>query len=71
LRGLIGSALDWADLAAFLPPDWRADPARRRSATAASFAAALELARTGAVELRQEAAFAPLYLRRRSPEEYA
>jgi len=35
----------------------------RRSALASSFVAALELARQGKVALRQEQAFAPLYLR--------
>jgi segregation and condensation protein A len=68
MRGLIGTAVDWADLSAWLPPDWTADPKRRRSATAASFAAALELAKAGRVELRQERAFAPLYLRLRAGE---
>ncbi len=68
MRGLIGTAVDWADLSAWLPPDWTADPKRRRSATAASFAAALELAKAGRVELRQERAFAPLYLRLRPGE---
>jgi segregation and condensation protein A len=63
LRGLIGCALDWTDLAAFLPGgDWTAAP-RRRSALAASFAAALELARSGRVEIRQEAPFRPIFLR--------
>jgi len=70
MRGLIGSAIDWAALAAWLPEDWTA-PARRRSATAATFAAALELAKAGAVELRQEAAFAPIYLRARSKPDRA
>jgi segregation and condensation protein A len=65
MRGLIGTALDWTALAAWLPEDWTAEPKRRRSAMAASFAAALELARSGRVELRQEATFAPLYLRAR------
>jgi segregation and condensation protein B len=54
----VGTALDWTELAAWLPEDWRDDPKRRRSAMAASFAAALELARSGAVEIRQEASFA-------------
>jgi segregation and condensation protein A len=68
MRGLIGAAIDWTSLAAWLPDDWRAEPKRRRSAMAASFAAALELARSGALELRQEAAFAPIYLRARKEE---
>jgi segregation and condensation protein A len=65
LRGLIGSAVEWTDLAAWLPDDWAGEPKRRRSATAAGFAASLELARRGAVELRQDKAFAPLFVRRR------
>jgi segregation and condensation protein A len=63
MRGLLGTALDWVDLAAWLPDDWTDAPERRRSATAASFVAALELARTGRLELRQEGAFRPIYLR--------
>jgi len=35
----------------------------RKSALASSFLAALELAKQGRVELRQQAPFAPLYLR--------
>jgi segregation and condensation protein A len=58
---LIGARIDWADLRSFLPDD--ADPQLRRSALASSFVAALELARQGRVELRQERTFAPLYLR--------
>jgi segregation and condensation protein A len=41
------------------------DPKRRRSATAASFAAALELAKAGKVRIRQSETFAPIQLRRR------
>ena len=71
MRGLIGGALDWTQLAEWLPSEWRTDPKRRRSATASSLAAVLELARSGAVELRQVAAFEPIFLRQRqegSPE---
>ena len=64
MRGLIGFAGSWTDLADFLPEGW-GDPARRRSATAATFAASLELARQGRIELRQSEAFAPLEIRRR------
>jgi segregation and condensation protein A len=38
----------------------------RRSALAAAFAAALELARDGRIELRQDRAFGPVWLRRRA-----
>jgi segregation and condensation protein A len=65
MRGLLGAALDWTALSAWLPEDWVGCPRRRRSATAATFAAALELAKRGAVEIRQETTFAPLYLRAR------
>lgn len=69
LRGLIGFAGDWADLMSFLPEGWGLDPARRRSATAATFAASLELAKAGRIELRQVDMFAPIHLRRRSSSE--
>ncbi|MDO6416484.1 ScpA family protein [Sphingomonas sp. BIUV-7] len=59
---MIGQKLDWADLASFLPP--AEDEAYRRSAVASSFVAALELAKQGRLALRQEAAFAPLMVRR-------
>lgn len=65
LRGLIGYAGDWTGLADFLPEGWEDDPQRRRSATAATFAATLELARQGRLELSQAGTFAPIRLRRR------
>lgn len=58
---LIGIKLDWAELSEFLPPEF--DGPLRRSAVASSFVAALELARQGRVELRQQGAFAPLFLK--------
>ena len=67
LRGLIGFAGTWADLTSFLPQGWDANPARRRSATAAHFAAVLELAKRGQVQLRQSEIFAALELRRSGP----
>ena len=67
LRGLIGFAGAWADLTSFLPEGWDASPARRRSATAAHFAAVLELAKRGQVQLRQSDVFAPIELRRSGP----
>ena len=64
MRGLLGYAGDWADLTSFLPDGWNASPERRRSATAAHFAAILELAKRGQVQLRQGEVFAPLLVRR-------
>ncbi|PWK61130.1 segregation and condensation protein A [Roseicyclus mahoneyensis] len=65
MRGLIGYAGDWTDLMSYLPDGWQLDPQRRRSATAANFAAALELAKAGRVQIRQTESFAPIELRRR------
>ena len=67
MRGLIGSAIGWADLTSFLPEGWSATPMARRSATAAHFAAVLELAKLGQVTLRQSGIFAPIELRRKLP----
>lgn len=66
MRGLIGYAGDWTDLSVYLPDGWTADPARRRSATAATFAASLELAKQGRIELRQAETFAPIAIRRKN-----
>ncbi|GHE87106.1 segregation/condensation protein A [Aliiroseovarius zhejiangensis] len=65
MRGLIGYAGDWTDLTSYLPEGWETDPVRRRSATAANFAATLELAKRGAIELRQGEIFAPIQIRRK------
>lgn len=61
LEMMIGAAIDWRDLATFLPPEYSG--ALRKSALASSFVAALELARTGKLSLMQEDAFMPLYLK--------
>ena len=65
MRGLVGYALDWTDIASYLPDGWGVDPTKRRSATAATFAASLELAKEGKVEIRQTDTFAPILLRKR------
>ena len=62
VSALIGKALDWTSIKAFLPIT--ADPAYRRSALASSFVAALELARQGRIDLDQDAPFAELFVRR-------
>ena len=58
---MIGIAIEWTAIEAFLPET--DDPQLRRSALASSFLAALELARRGRVDLEQEEAFAPLRLK--------
>ncbi|MDU8912670.1 ScpA family protein [Aestuariicoccus sp. MJ-SS9] len=65
MRGLIGFAGTWTDISSYLPEGWDADPVRWRSATAATFAASLELVKEGKAELRQSESFAPIELRRR------
>ncbi|MEP5730228.1 MAG: ScpA family protein [Sulfitobacter sp.] len=65
MRGLIGFAGDWGDLMSFLPEGWETDPVRRRSATAATFAASLELVKEGHMDIRQSETFAPIQLRKR------
>ena len=66
LRGMIGFVGDWSDLVSFLPDGWGGDPVRRRSATAATFAASLEMVKQGQLELRQRETFAPISIRQRA-----
>jgi segregation and condensation protein A len=61
VSAMLGVNLDWMELRDFLPP--HADPKLRRSALASSFVAALELARLGKAEMRQDATFGPLHLK--------
>ncbi|MBM2291034.1 segregation/condensation protein A [Sulfitobacter pseudonitzschiae] len=65
MRGLIGYAGDWTEISSYLPDGWDGDPVRRRSATAATFAASLELVKEGHLEIRQSEMFAPIQLRKR------
>jgi segregation and condensation protein A len=66
LARMLGRIPDWRGLMSFLP----AAPGEGivwRSAIASTFAASLELVRTGTLQLRQDSAFGPIYLR--SPPE--
>jgi segregation and condensation protein A len=58
---LLGVTMEWSELNSFLPETQDAE--FRKSALASSFVAALELARKGKLEIDQQAAFAPLYIR--------
>ncbi len=64
LANLVGSLPDWTSLERFLP-DNLAGPTERRAALSSTLLASLELARGGAVRLRQEAAFGPILVLRR------
>ena len=63
LMRMVGELADWTPLDAFLIP-YIPTPALRNSAIASSFAASLELVREGKLKMRQEEAFAPLYLKK-------
>lgn len=60
---MLGQVLDWTTLQHFLPAGLQRG-LQRRAAVAATFAASLELARTGRIELRQDGLFAPIFMRR-------
>ena len=62
LSRLLGRMPEWRTLASFLPPGL-VPGLVQRSAVAATFAASLELVRAGKLQLRQDAAFGPIYLR--------
>ena len=68
MRELLGFSVNWNDLMSFLPEEWQNEPKRVRAATAATFAATLELVKSGAVELRQTETFAKIELRKRTTE---
>jgi len=66
LKNLLGVMPDWSLLQQFLPTD--VSPAEAlvvRSAIASTFAATLELVKTGDLEMRQDGTCAAIYLRRR------
>jgi segregation and condensation protein A len=58
---MLGMRVQWTRIEAFLPETQ--DGEYRKSALASSFVAALELAKRGRLELDQEAAFRPLFVR--------
>jgi len=65
LQRLVGSATDWSRLDDYLMR-YVVEPAMRPTVLASSLAATLELVREGQVEMHQQAAFGPIYLRKRS-----
>ena len=65
LERLVGTMNDWGTFDNWLA-QYMAEPGMRRSVTASSFTASLELAREGVLELRQEGPFMPIFLRRRA-----
>ncbi|MFZ5783361.1 MAG: segregation and condensation protein A [Pseudomonadota bacterium] len=67
LGRMLGIAIDWQALEAFLPAGLT-DPTKRRSALASTFVAGLQLAKDGSVELRQTERFGPIFLRKRTEQ---
>jgi segregation and condensation protein A len=67
LASLVGSLPDWSTLDSFLPESL-GTPLERRGALASTLIAGLELARGGALRLRQETAFGPILVRRGAVE---
>ncbi|HTP83378.1 MAG TPA: ScpA family protein [Alphaproteobacteria bacterium] len=62
LSGMLGRVPDWATLQTFLPAGLNGLVGR--SALAATFAAGLELVRTGRLQIRQDRLFGPIYVRK-------
>ena len=60
---LIGELKDWMALDQYLIR-YLSDPEERVTAIASSFAASLEMVREGRLEIRQDGAFQPIYMRR-------
>ncbi|HVJ51331.1 MAG TPA: ScpA family protein [Aliidongia sp.] len=67
LSTLIGTTIDWRTLQAFLPPQLQEGP-YGRSVLAATFAASLELAKAGRIELKQDQRFGPIFIRAARPQ---
>lgn len=66
LSSMLGRMPEWTTLQSFVPTGLAAGVIGR-SATAATFSASLELARTGRIQIRQERSFGPIYVRK-APE---
>ncbi len=63
IERLIGSMDTWGRFDEFLA-EYLSEPETRNTVRASSFTATLELIREGRLEVRQEGAFAPIYVRR-------
>ncbi|MEG3617895.1 ScpA family protein [Magnetovibrio sp. PR-2] len=60
LRSLVGHTPGWRTLTSFLPEDLQT-PITRRSATAATFGAVLQLAKEGRLKIRQDGTYGEIY----------
>ncbi len=64
---LVGQTLTWTEIRDFLP-EGLLDADHQRSAIASTFAATLELARSGRAEIKQIKPFGPMYVKGRARE---
>ncbi len=62
LSRMVGEISDWVSLDIYLAR-YAADPQERRTMIASAFAASLEMARERKIELRQDGAFKPIFMR--------
>jgi segregation and condensation protein A len=67
---LAGHSIEWTVMDDILS-SFFATPELRRTVRASSFASSLELVREGKIELRQDKAFAPIWLRAPRPRDAA
>jgi segregation and condensation protein A len=65
LERMLGRIGNWNSLTSLLPPEWNSG-VRRRSATASTLLACLELARDGRIEIRQLTPFEEIYVKDRA-----
>jgi segregation and condensation protein A len=64
LEAILGTSVEWAPIDELIL-HFLEDPKMKRTVLASSLSASLELTREGLTELRQEGAFAPLFIRKR------
>jgi segregation and condensation protein A len=67
MERLVGKIAEWTTMDSFLY-DYLTTPEIRRTVKASTFSASLEMVKEGQIDLRQDAAFAPLWVRTRVPE---
>jgi segregation and condensation protein A len=67
LERMIGISADWSRLDHYLL-SYLVEPAMRSSVMASSFASVLEMVREGAIDVHQDTAFGPIFLRKHSEE---
>jgi segregation and condensation protein A len=70
LERLVGRIGEWTTLESYLS-DYLTTPELRRTVRASTFSASLEMVKEGRIDLRQDAPFAPLWVRTRAAESEA